>query len=65
VTSLYTLTLHGTRGDRERTPILFATHYEALQYLHEINSKRRVSGLGPATASLTRNPHRPTLFGLG
>jgi len=61
---LYTLTLHGKRGDSERTEILFATHYEALQYLHEINSNRRMTGFGPASASLTRNAHRPTLFGL-
>lgn len=56
---LYELTLHGTRGNQERTAIVFDTHYEALQYLHEINSQRRASGLSPATASLSRYRYVP------
>lgn len=62
--TVYTLTLFGKRGERDRTEILFDTHYEALAYLHELNSKRRVSGLGPLSCSLTRRRARRTLFGL-
>ncbi len=51
---LYELKLHGKRGDQERTDIVFDSHREALQYLHELNSQRRVSGLSPARASLAR-----------
>lgn len=56
---LYELALHGTRGGTDRVNIVFDTHYEALQYLHEINSQRRMSGLGPARASLARYRYVP------
>lgn len=47
------LTLYGTRGIRDSVPIVFATVSQALRYLHEINEQRRVSGVGPARATLT------------
>lgn len=62
---LVTLTLHGTRGLHDRTPVLFLSVSEATQYLTEINARRAVTGLPPAVASLvSQDTAQPTLWGL-